>query len=56
MISMVPATVSQKLTEFRNGKATSRAPIWSGTMMFMSPERKGMARNRIMIVPWALKI
>ena len=31
MIVMAPDTVIQKLKLFRNGKATSRAPICSGT-------------------------
>ena len=53
MISIAPATVSQKLSELRNGKATSRAPICSGTTQFISPIMNGMAMKKIMIVPWA---
>ena len=53
---MAPAAVNQKLTEFKKGKATSRAPICWGTTMFINPVRKGIAMKRIMIVPWALNI
>lgn len=56
MTSMAPIAVSQKLTALRKGKATSRAPICWGITMFHSPTRNGMAMNRIMMVPWALKI
>ena len=51
-----PVAVSQKLTELRVGKATSRTPSCSGTTMFMSPITNGMATKKIMIVPWAEKI
>ncbi|MNI98544.1 hypothetical protein D3C73_1574080 [compost metagenome] len=53
--SMAPAKKSQKLTAFRRGKATSRAPIWSGITTFMSPKMKGIAMNRIMMRPWVVK-
>ena len=53
---MAPTAVSQKLSEFRNGKATSRAPICSGTAMFISPIMNGIAMKKIMMVPWAVKI
>ena len=52
MTSMAPAVVSQRLTEFMKGKATSRAPICWGTTIFISPTRKGMATKMIMMVPW----
>ncbi len=47
---------SQKLTEFRKGNATSRAPICSGVARFISPMMNGMAMKKIMMTPWALKI
>ena len=51
-----PVAVSQKLTEFKVGKATSRTPSCSGTTKFMSPIMNGIAMKKIMIVPWAEKI
>ena len=48
--------MSQKLTEFSTGKATSRTPSCSGTAKFISPITNGMATKKIMIVPWAEKI
>ena len=56
MTSAAPAAVSQRLTEFMNGNATSRAPICCGTTTFINPIRKGMAMKTIMIVPWVVKI
>ena len=53
---MALMAVSQKLTEFRKGKATSRAPICWGTTTFIRPMKNGIATKMIMMVPWALKI
>ena len=56
LTSSAPEAVSQKLTEFSTGKATSRTPSCSGTTKFISPITNGMATKKIMIVPWAEKI
>jgi hypothetical protein len=48
--------VSHRLTEFMNGKATSRAPICCGTTILISPVRNGIAMKKIMMVPCELKI
>ncbi len=56
MISTAPDTNSQKLSEFTNGNATSRAPICSGTARFIRPVISGIATKKIMITPWAVKI
>ncbi|MCY1211841.1 hypothetical protein D9M72_235620 [compost metagenome] len=53
---MAPDTNSQNDSVFRNGKATSRAPICSGTTRFIRPVMSGMATKKIMITPWAVKI
>ncbi|MNN56811.1 hypothetical protein D3C81_1717640 [compost metagenome] len=53
---MAPDTNSQNDSVFRNGKATSRAPICSGTTRFIRPVISGMATKKIMITPWAVKI
>ena len=47
---------SQKLSELTNGKATSRAPICSGTITFIRPSTSGVATKKIMITPCAVKI
>ena len=49
-----PATVIQKLKLFRNGNATSRAPICSGTTKFINPVTNGMAMKKIMMTPCAV--
>ncbi len=54
--SSAPVAVSQKLTEFSVGNATSRTPSCSGTMMFISPMTNGMATKKIISVPCAEKI
>jgi hypothetical protein len=54
--SSAPVAVSQKLTEFSVGKATSRAPNCSGMTKFIRPIMKGMATKKIISVPWAEKI
>ena len=54
--SIAPPTVIQKLKLFRNGNATSRAPICSGTTKFIRPVISGMATKKIMITPCAVKI
>ena len=51
-----PVAVSQKLTEFSVGKATSRTPSCKGTTKFINPTMNGIAPKKIMIVPWAEKI
>ena len=56
MTSPAPQAVIQKLKLLRNGKATSRAPICSGTTKFMSPVTRGIATKRTMMTPWAVKI
>ena len=48
--------VSQRLTEFMKGKATSRAPICCGSTKLISPAMNGIAMKKIMMVPWELKI
>ena len=50
-MSTIPEQNSQKLVAFRNGKATSRAPIWSGTTRLMMPNINPIATKKIMIVP-----
>ncbi|MNK93259.1 hypothetical protein D3C87_1134110 [compost metagenome] len=54
--STAPTADSQKLSELTNGNATSRAPICSGTTMFIRPTMSGVATKKIMITPWAVKI
>ncbi len=54
MIVMAPLTVIQKLKLLRNGKATSRAPICSGTTKFISPVTSGIATKKIMMTPCAV--
>ena len=56
LTSSTPAAVSQKLTELKVGKATSRTPSCSGTTKFIRPIMNGMATKKIMIVPCAEKI
>ena len=56
IVSTTPPVVIQKLKLLRNGKATSRAPICSGTAKFMSPVTNGIATKKIMIMPCAVKI
>ena len=56
LISSAPDAVSQKLTEFRVGKATSRTPSCSGTTTLIIPTTNGIAMKKIMMVPWAEKI
>ena len=55
-LNSAPEAVSQKLTELRVGKATSRMPSCSGTAKFMMPTTNGIAMKKIMIVPCAEKI
>ena len=54
MTVMAPPTVIQNEKLLRNGKATSRAPICSGTTKFISPVMKGIAMKKIMITPCAV--
>ncbi|MNT26452.1 hypothetical protein D3C72_1620250 [compost metagenome] len=54
--STAPIADIQKLSELTNGKATSRAPICSGTITFISPSTSGVATKKIMITPCAVKI
>ena len=56
LTSSAPDAVSQKLTLFIVGKATSRTPSCNGTTKFMKPITSGMATKKIMIVPCAEKI
>ena len=56
MTRAAPPAVIHRLSELRKGKATSRAPICSGTAMFSSPVMNGMAMKKIMMVPCELKI
>ena len=51
MTSNAPAVVNHRLTEFKKGNATSRAPICWGTTIFINPIKNGMAMKTIMIVP-----
>ena len=55
LISIAPAANSQKLVAFINGKATSRAPIWSGRMKLTMANIRPIPAKKIMIVPWAEK-
>ncbi|MNP27609.1 hypothetical protein D3C76_1205300 [compost metagenome] len=52
--SMAPLKNSQKLKAFNWGYATSRAPICSGIIIFMSPISIGMAIKRIITTPWVV--
>ncbi len=54
--SSAPVAVSQKLTEFSVGNATSRTPSCSGTTKFISPIMNGIATKKIISVPCAEKI
>ncbi len=54
--SPAPAVVSHRLTEFMNGKATSREPICCGMMRLARPDKNGIAMKKIMMVPWDEKI
>ncbi len=56
LTSSAPVAVSQKLTEFSVGKATSRTPSCSGTTKFIRPMTNGMATKKIISVPCAEKI
>ena len=56
LMSSAPVAVSQKLTEFSVGNATSRMPSCSGMTKFISPITNGIATKKIIIVPWAEKI
>ena len=56
LMSSTPEAVSQRLTELKVGKATSRTPSCSGTAKFISPIMNGIATKKIMIVPCAEKI
>ena len=56
LTSNAPVAVSQKLTEFNVGKATSRTPSCSGTAKFIRPMMNGMAPKNTMMVPCAEKI
>jgi hypothetical protein len=56
LTSSAPDAVSQKLTELRVGKATSRTPSCKGTTKFIRPITSGIATKKIMITPWAEKI
>ena len=51
LTSSAPTQVSQKLTEFNVGNATSRTPNWSGSTKFIKPIIIGIAPKKIMIVP-----
>jgi len=53
---MPPARKHQKPKALMRGNATSRAPICSGTTMFIRPITSGMATKKIMMTPWAVKI
>ena len=54
MMVMAPETVIQNEKLLRNGKATSRAPICSGTTKFISPVTNGIAMKKIMMTPCAV--
>jgi hypothetical protein len=54
--SSAPVAVSQKLTEFSVGNATSRAPSCNGMTKFISPMTNGIATKKIISVPCAEKI
>ena len=46
----------QYLIELRKGYATSREPIWSGTMRLRRPNMNGIATKKIMMMPCAVNI
>ena len=56
LTNSAPVAVSQKLVEFKVGKATSRAPSCNGTAKFIRPIISGIAAKKIMMVPCAEKI
>ncbi|MNW70679.1 hypothetical protein D3C74_500920 [compost metagenome] len=53
--SIAPRKNNQKVSAFRNGNATSLAPICNGTITLNNPNMNGIAMNRIMIVPCVVK-
>ncbi len=56
MLTRIALTaVIQKESEFRNGNATSRAPICNGTTRFIRPTMKVIAMKKIMMTPCAEK-
>jgi hypothetical protein len=55
-ISIAAIAVIQKLSELMNGNATSRAPICSGTTMFIKPIMNVIAMKKILMTPCAVKI
>ncbi|MNR05355.1 hypothetical protein D3C85_1213800 [compost metagenome] len=54
--NIAPQKNIQKLSEFKNGYATSRAPICNGTMILNNPNINGIAINKIIITPCVVKI
>src|SRR3546814_16257730 len=54
--STAPATVIQKLKLLRNGNAPSRAPICSGTTMFIKPATIGIAQTKLMNTPCEVRL
>ncbi|CAJ3335781.1 Uncharacterised protein [Burkholderia pseudomallei] len=54
LIRIAETAVIQKLSELMNGNATSRAPICSGTMMFIRPIMNAIAMKKIMMTPCAV--
>src|SRR6266487_5378312 len=52
---MPPKRKSQYESALRRGKATSRAPIISGTRKLPNPARIGTTTRKIIVVPWIVK-
>ena len=52
MRTIPPKAKSQYESAFRRGKATSRAPIISGTRKFPKPARIGTTTRKTIAVPW----
>src|SRR3979411_624824 len=50
-----PKPKSQYDSALRRGKATSRAPIISGTRKFANPAKIGTTTRKIIVVPWIVK-
>src|SRR5699024_11220533 len=52
VFSKIPPNINnQKPNEFKNGNATSRAPICNGNTAFIIPNIIGIAARNIMVVP-----
>ncbi len=50
-INMAPDAKSQKLSEFRKGNATSRAPICKGKTRLIKPKTRPIPTKKIIVTP-----